>query len=141
MISLQDILEIENDEEILQFRCPKTGYLLWPFIRNFFIRFIMSDTLYETPLIPEQNPRRPWMFYVSTLRSFVHNALGWRDLSGEILISTAGKHVLRDGRYFNRVTDDFMLAAPHHTVVMEGLFPDGHWPFPRYERVFFDAPF
>jgi len=141
-LTLQDILEIENDEEILSFRCPETGYLLWPLIRNVFIRFIMSDLLYETPLISEERPPRPRSAYVSVLKACAHNMLKGRRLKGPILISSTGSHVLRDGRYFNRLSDHFALAAHEKTVTLEALlFTDWHWPFPRYnERVLFDTP-
>jgi len=141
MITLQDILEIENDEEILSFRCPETGYLLWPLIRNVFIRFIMSDLLYETPLISEERPPRPRSAYASVLKACAHNMLKGRRIKGPILISSTGSHVLRDGRYFNRLSDHFALAAHEKTVTLEALFTDWHWPFPRHnERVLFDAP-
>ena len=41
-LTLKDILEIENDEEILSFRCPVTRYLAWPLIRDNFYLFIMG---------------------------------------------------------------------------------------------------
>lgn len=141
MITLQDILEVENDEEILSFRCPETGYLLWPLIRNFFIRFIMSDFLYETPLISEHRSPRPRSAYLAVLKACAHNTLKGQDLKGPILISPAGGHVLRNGHYFNHLSDYFALAAQDRTVTFEALFTDWHWPFPRHnERVLFDAP-
>lgn len=138
---MQDILEIENDEEILSFRCPDTGYLLWPLIRNVFIRFIMSDMLYETPLLSKERAPRPRSAYVSVLKACVHNMLQRRRLRGPILISATGSHVLREGRYFNRLSDHFAFAAHEQTVTLEALFSDWHWPFPRHnERVLFDSP-
>lgn len=137
MITLKDILEIENDEEILSFRCPVTGYLLWPLIRNVFIRFIMSDMLYQTPLIPDRPVPRPVKAYVSVMKACVHNLLKGRRLKGPILISSSGSHVMRDGRYFNRLSDDFALVAPEKTVTLEELFSDWHWPFPRHNDTVF----
>ena len=140
-LSLRDILEIENSEEILNFRCPDTGYLLWPLIRNVFTRFIASDMLYETPLISEERAPRPWSAYVCVLKSCTRNLLKRKTLKGPILISASGSHILRDGRYFNRLSDHFALAAHGKTVTMEDLFTDWHWPFPRHnERVIFSAP-
>lgn len=141
MITLKDILEIENDEEILSFRCPVTGYLLWPLIRNTFIRFIMSDMLYETPLISENRSPRPLKAYASVVKAGIHNLFKGRRLKGQILVSSSGSHILLNGRYFNRLSDDFALAVPDKTVTLETLFTDWHWPFPRHnENVLFDAP-
>jgi len=140
-IALQEILEIENDEEILRFKCPETGYLLWPLIRNAFIRFVMSDMLYDTPLLSDQRTPRPQSAYLSVLKAFAHNSMRGRDIKGPILISSTGSHVLRNGRYFNRLSDHFALSAQDKTVTLESLFIDWHWPFPRHsERVLFDAP-
>ena len=141
-VSLRDILEIENEEEILSFRCPDTGYLLWPLMRNLFIRFIMSDMLYETPFISEERVPRPWSAYSSILKACAHNMLKGRRLKGPILISESGSHVLREGRYFSRLSDHFAFSAHEITVTLEALFfADWHWPFPRYnERVLFDSP-
>jgi hypothetical protein len=141
MITLQDILEIENDEEILSFKCPEAGYLLWPPIRNVFIRFVMSDLLYQVPLLSEERPSLPRKAYASVVKACAHNMLKGRILKGPILISATGSHVLRDGQYFNRLSDYFALAAHEKTVTLESLFIDWHWPFPRHnERVLFDAP-
>jgi hypothetical protein len=141
MITLQDILEIENDEEILGFKCPESGYLLWPPIRNVFIRFVISDLLYQTPLFSEECPSLPQKAYASVVKACAHNMLKRQMLKGPILISATGSHVLRDGQYFNRLSDHFAFAAHEKTVTLESLFIDWHWPFPRHnKRVLFDAP-
>ncbi len=141
MITLQDILEIENDEGILNFRCPETGYLMWPLIRDVFICFIISDLLYEVPLQSEQCTPRPQSAYLAVLKSCAHNILKGRDLKGSILISASGSHVLRNELYLNRLSDHFAFAAADKTITLEALFVDWHWPFPRYNnRVLFDAP-
>ena len=141
MITLNDILKIENDEEILSFKCPETGYLLWPLVRNVFIRLIRSDLHYEVPLVLEKRPARPLKAYTSVLRSFIHNVAKGRKLKGAVLLSSSGSHVIKDGRFFNRLSDHFALAAPEQSVTIESLFTDWHWPFPRHnDTVFFDSP-
>ncbi len=140
--TLQDILIIEDHPEILNFRCPDTGYLLWPLIRNTFTRFIVSDLLYETPLASDQRQPRPGKAAgLAILKTFVHNAIKG-NLRGDILISCTGAHILREGGlHFNRLSDDFALLLPEKTVTMEALFFDWNWPFPRINgKVLFDTP-
>lgn len=140
-LTLKDILEIENDEEILSFRCPVTGYLAWPLIRDIFYLFIMGDMLCGTLFSTDIPPKRPRKAYVSVVRASVLNTMKGRKLKGPILISSSGSHVLLEGRYFNRLSDHFAYAAHEKTVTLERLFSDWHWPFPRHnERVLFDAP-
>lgn len=140
-VTLQDILEIENDEEILSFKCPETGCLLWPLIRNLFIRFIKSDLHYDTPLISEKRPARPLKAYTTLFKVCAHNLIKGRKIKGPVLISSTGSHVMKDGRYFNRLSDHFAIAARDQTMTMESLFTDWHWPFPRHnDKVFFDSP-
>ncbi len=139
--TLQDILVIEDTPEILSFRCPDTGYLLWPLIRNVFIRFIMSDLLYETPIVSDQRQPRPRKAYLSVLKACAHNAIKGRQLRGDVLISSTGSHVLRDGLFFNRLSDHFAIAASDRTITMESLPIDWRWPFPRAnEKILFDSP-
>lgn len=141
VVSLRDILEIENDEEILSFRCPDTGYFLWPMMRNIFMRFIMSDMLYETPLVSERRNSCPFVAYGSILKAFAHNVLRGRTLKGPILISSYGNHVIKDGKYLNRLSDYFVFALYEKTVTFEALSTEWHWPFPRHnERVLFNSP-
>jgi len=139
--TLQDILVIEDTPEILSFRCPDTGYLLWPLIRNVFIRFIKSDLHYKEPLISDQRQPRPRKAYLSVLKACAHNAIKGRQLRGDVLISSTGSHVLRDGLFFNRLSDHFAIAASDRTITMESLPIDWRWPFPRAnEKVLFDSP-
>jgi len=139
--TLQDILVIEDTPEILGFRCPDTGYLLWPLIRNVFIRFIKSDLHYKEPLISDQRQPRPRKAYFSVLKACAHNAIKGRQLRGDVLIYSTGSHVLRDGLFFNRLSDHFAMAASDRTVTMESLPIDWRWPFPRVnEKLLFDSP-
>ncbi len=139
--TLQDILVIEDDLEILSYRCPDTGYLLWPLIRNTFIRFIKSDLHYKEPLISVQKSSHPLRAYTTILQACVHNIMQGCNLQGDILISSTGHHVIKDGLHFNRLSDHFALAVPNRTCTMESLPADWHLPFPRKnEKILFDSP-
>jgi len=87
--TLNDILAIENDANILKFKCPSTGHVLWPLIRNIFIRFVISDLVYsDAPIISTKRPNRNLADYGVLLRTFAHNASKSRHLRGPILISS-----------------------------------------------------
>ncbi|PIE69223.1 MAG: hypothetical protein CSA21_03635 [Deltaproteobacteria bacterium] len=139
--TLQDILIIEDDPKILSFRCPDTGYLLWPLLRDRFILLIMGDLLYDkTPIVYEEKSPRPPKAYVSILRACIHNLLKGRHHRSEICISSTGSHVVRDGLYFNRLSDEFALVADDRTITLEALPLDWKWPFPRINgKILFDT--
>jgi len=141
--TLNDILAIENDANILKFKCPSTGHVLWSLIRNIFIRFVISDLVYsDAPIISTKRPNRTLADYGVLLRTFAHNASKFGHLRGPILISSTASHIKTEGGYFNRLSDPFAMIFPEKTVTLESLFPgDWYWPFPRHnERILFDSP-
>lgn len=141
-ITLKDILEIENNSDILSFKCPETGYLLWPFIRNIFIRFIKQDALYKYDYVTIKKSTRPRKAFLYVFRAFAHN-LKNSHLSAPILISAPGGHQIltKEGKCFDPRSEIFALAVQSQTLLLQGRPSEWQWPFPRYnERVIFDAP-
>lgn len=132
--SLEMILEIENDKTFLDFRCTKTGYLLWPLVRNQFFRILISDLYYnEAPLITEPIKGR-YIKALKILPRVLFQNFSRRNLRGDILImGTGAGHFESDGLWFNRITDYFSLASPSNTVTYEGIL-DWHIPEPRHNE-------
>lgn len=132
--SLHDLLEIENDPAFLEFRCARTGYLLWPLARQQFLRQLISDLYYKhAPLLAPVGvvPARQALTALSKV--LIHN---WqrRRLHGDVLVlGTGAGSFLRDGRWFNRITDYLALASPADTVSIEGVV-DWHVPEPRWNE-------
>ena len=132
--SFAQLLEIENAPAFLAYRCPSSGALLWPLVRNQFFRQLISDLYYqEAPLVAAVPavPRRQAL--VSLSRVILHN-MGQRKMSGNILvIGTGAGSFLRDGLCFNRITDYLVQASPSDTVTVEGLV-DWSVPRPRWNQ-------
>lgn len=130
--SLEDLLQIENDSAFLQFHCPTTGLLLWPLARNLFLRQLISDLYYQqAPLLKPAPPLIRWRAITSLSRALRHNWLN-DGLKGEVLvIGTGAGHFLREGRWFNRITDYLVEVSPTNTVTIEGVV-DWHVPEPRW---------
>jgi hypothetical protein len=123
--SLAEILQVEDTEDILTFKAPG-GYLLWPLIRNIFLRFIIGDLVYSEPLASIVRPRRNPLGTTLLL-----NKLMWRNLhvkrSGDraVLIMATGTGLIRtDGKYFNRLSDHFALQKPKETLCFEDTYGD-----------------
>lgn len=140
-LSLADILQVEDDPAVLDIACPATGIPLWVLLRVPMVRTIMTDALYAAPMIgaPARLPRRQAAATLS--RSVLHNARHAPRARAQVLLMATGiGNTLREGRWFNRLSDHFAAAAPHDTLVVEDVF-DWRWPSPRHNpRVLYSAP-
>jgi hypothetical protein len=140
-ISLSDILRVEDDPELLDVRCEQTGIPLWVTVRFEFLRGIIVDRLYGSPMAAAAVPRLARlsgaMGKVLTLtRSMLHNRrwmLAHREKFPVMVVSSGARLAERQGRYVNCLSDYFIAAYQQHTVALESLF-DWHWPFPRHQR-------
>lgn len=132
--SLHDLLAIENDPEFLEFRCPTTGYLLWPLARQLFLRQLISDLYYgHAPLLAPVGPipRREALAVMPKV--LMHNLRRGKMHGDVLVIGTGAGNFRRDGRWFNRITDYLALASPADTVSIEGVV-DWHVPDPRWNN-------
>lgn len=143
-LSLRDLLLIEDDPALLDFRCGITELPLWSQIRVALFRMMMSDLLYGVRLTGASNAAKSWTRATTTmLRSLTHNAL---QLSGEgkyarICITSDGvADQWVDGQWFNRLSDYFVAAKPADSLVLADHF-EWRWPFPRHhDRLVLHAP-
>jgi hypothetical protein len=142
MMNLQEILVVENDPTFLDFKCPKTGYLLWPLIRQEFIQFITSDLLYKSaPLISLNRSIAYPKALPSLLKAEYHNLVTSRRAKGNVLLMASGAGLfLKDGKWFNRLSDYFAFVSPSETLVLEDFF-NWHVPYPRHnQKIIYHAP-
>ncbi len=140
-LSLADMLEVENDSAILELRCPDTGIPLWVLLRIPFLRSIMSDALYSVPMVVPASGIPKVAAMLALGRAIPHNRTVLRRPRAEVLIAATGVGtILRDGLWFNRLSDHFASANPGQTLAIEDLFA-WRWPFPRVNRrVLISAP-
>ncbi len=132
--SLVQLIEIENDPTFLDFRCPRTGLLLWPLVRNQFFRQLISDLYYQqAPLIADVPPVPRGQALGALARVLGHNVRKG-SLRGDVLVvGTGAGHFQREGRWFNRITDYLVQESPVDTVTVEGVI-DWHVPNPRWNQ-------
>jgi hypothetical protein len=144
--TLQDILRIEDSVDIASICCPETGIPMWTTIRSLFLRLIKGDLLYSVPLLSGggsvgSGSRLSQMQMIA--RAFAHNALRIQApdrMYSIALMATGARLFVRDGNFFNGLSDYFVSAAPEHTLVIEDLF-GSQWPFPRqYSNVMIQTP-
>lgn len=143
-LTLDDLLQIEDDALVPELQCPVTGIPLWSQVRVHFIRMAMTDLLYGTTLTGTSNSKVPRSRAVSFMsRALLRNA-GMR-LSGssraDICLMTDGiANQWREGRRFNRLTDYFVSCHPQRTLTVEDHF-EWRWPLPHGPgRVYFHTP-
>lgn len=143
-ITLAELLVVEDDAALLEFRCADTGILLWPLVRTVFFRMAMSDFMYGTPLDGSVSRGVPISRAIATLsRSILHNlclsVTGQHRAAVCIMSSGVGNQSV-EGLLLNRLSDHFALAWPSQTVTVEEHF-HWIWPWPRHNpRVVLHAP-
>lgn len=138
-VTLQDILQIEDCKEILEFSCPDTGIPLWSTMRVPFLRLVMRDLLFAAPLVDSYSGRG----FFSTLRlgamasrALAHNIFGFKATQVQhpiVVMATGVRLIQMDGHYFNTLSDYFVASAPDITCVIEEMF-QSKWPFPRHHN-------
>jgi hypothetical protein len=140
-LTLDEILQVEDDESLLDFACDESGDLLWPIIRIQFIRFILSDLLYGTPLVATEKHHPYGHALVTLIKGSMRNVYHRREAKSPIMLMGTGVgNFLLDNRWFNRLTDHFVFVHPTRTCTVEDFF-EWRWPFPRHNpNVFFHAP-
>lgn len=143
-VSLQDLLLVEDDASILDFRCNATGIPLWTQVRSMVFRMMISDICFTAAMDGKANAGVPASQALATMsRSMLHNLrfqLGGRCRADVCLVATGLGNQLLDGKWLNRLSDYFALACSSETIVIEGHF-EWMWPLPRHnERVMYHAP-
>lgn len=142
MMNLKEILAVEDDATFLDFKCPETGYLLWPLIRQEFIQSIISDLVYKSAPLISLNRNVNYPKALSGLfKAKCHNFWVGGSARGDVLLMASGAGlILRDGKWFNRLSDYFAFANPEETLVLEDFF-NWNWPYPREnKKVIYHAP-
>jgi len=140
--TLAELLTIENDPAILEHRCPDTGLLTWPLLRNQFLRALASAMYYPgTQVIAPPAPGRYRRALAALPKTLWANGQRWSAMRGDILVMASGAgHFQRDGGSFNRITDYFALESIDDTVTVEGLMDWRVPPNPCNHRTYYFLP-
>ena len=119
---LKDLLEIENDGEMLSFRCPDTAIPLWSLIRGRLHRMILGDYFYGGSLTGGWDADKKQInikLAATVSKAFIHNAYQIQTLNQgyPVLIMATGARIIKnDGLYFNCLSDYFVAAAQNQTL-------------------------
>jgi hypothetical protein len=121
MYSLQEILEIENDEKILSFYYNSTDLLMWPTVRTIVLRSLIDQLVFKKTLCaqPISNDFSLLKRIKCGVGSFLSN-IPFLYKSPEIVFLNSGiTNILRGQKYYNRVTDDFAGAFEAESLLLE----------------------
>jgi hypothetical protein len=140
-VTLAEVLAIEDDPTIFEHRCATTGLLVWPLLREQFLRSLITPLFYQGSLAGPPPPGRYRRAISALPKALWANARRWRQLRGDILIMASGAgHFQRSSRSFNRITDYFAMESIEHTVTIEGLM-DWQVPVNRLnEKAYYFLP-
>lgn len=141
--SLQPLLAIEDEARLDEFVCTHTGLPLWPLVRVAFLRDILSELLYDTPIAGASSAHQARAAQLANwLRTSRWNAKKIKALAPAPLLLTTNtvSDEWREGKRFNRLSDPFSLLAPGLAITLLDQY-DWTWPLPRAdERILFNAP-
>lgn len=132
---LRELLKIEEDGELLEYRITEYNLPLWLFIRSDLIHFYLPQKIFgiENPHVhvdPFKLPLRKKLDYI--LKTLIKNP--FRAQQKDILIFGAGiNNSLRDGYYYNRLYDPFWSRLGEQIQVLESSYKF-YYPTPRFNN-------
>ncbi len=129
-VGLSRLLDLEDDPALLELRCPSTGVLAWPAIRQDVFRLLIGDHFYPNePLINLAHRPNPRRLVTGAVRASIHNVWHAPKRSDVLIISNGSGLIPRVGRSFNRYTDYFAGSLGDRAWLVESLYADV-WPRP-----------
>jgi len=136
-----EILAVEDDARLVEFKTSEGRFLLWPLVRNWVLRSLIEAQLNVPWTRTESDRRRPVGFATAVARSLLHNAAKGKTSGSVMVMGSGAGNILENGLIFNRLSDHFISTAPDITIAVEDLF-GVEWPFPRKnEAVLLSSPF
>jgi hypothetical protein len=119
--NLAVLLQVENDNDLLEYSCPETGLPVWPLIRVQVLRAIMSDWLFNsTSLLSFSKNRNFRKLAKDTALSAIHNFTNNVDRHRDILIQSTGLgNYVNEGITRDRLVGYFSEVMPERTIVYQ----------------------
>ena len=124
-VTLQDLLEIENENSILDFMLPTSDVPVWLFIRCEFFRSIIEELFYSGSnfLVSTHNASR-FRAAKAVVGSLCHNFIHRGTKAKISIFSSASGFLCSSGDWLNRLSDLFALQYPDQSLVLEDI---SHW--------------
>ncbi len=128
---LDDILSrLESDNQILEFKVGKEGFLLWPFVRH----SILLHLIYHNRGLSWQAQNSPLSAkekFLNIFYSVYYSPYRLVFKKRDVLYFNSGiGNYLKEGTYHNRLVDDFYSIFPKESALIETL-RNGKATFPR----------
>lgn len=143
MLSLNEILEIENTPDILEFTFQDSDILMWPTIRHVTLRIIMDYEIRANDFLAQINVKQDVNRFdqiCCVVRGLIHN-MRFVSVDPDIVIFSSGINNLNiDNKYINRIADHLALCYPDSSLIVENPFNWKH-PKPRANKeTVFESP-
>ncbi len=118
---LAALLQVENDNDLLDFTCTETGLSVWSLIRVSVLRTIMSDWLFKSAPLSSIGKKRNYRKLarnaaLSAMHNVTFNVVGQRDI---LIQSTGLGNFLHAGITRDRLVGYFSEAMPERTLVLQ----------------------
>lgn len=119
--SLNILLQIEDDNELIGLTCRATGLAVWPLIRVPLLRTIMSDWLFKSEPLSSLGSNVAFIDLakkaaISSIHNFGYKANQQRNI---LIQSTGLGNYYHDGLINDRLVGYFTAALPNRTLVYQ----------------------
>ena len=121
MLVLKKILEIENNQEIYNYKFEFDNILMWPFVRYRLYRILFNKYYKFSSLKVKKKKGKDCINnipYIST--TIINNPFRYFFKKYDILMFCTGiTNIKKDNKYFNRVSDYFAFINKNKTLLIE----------------------
>lgn len=138
-ITLQDILRIEEDLDVVNIVCPNTDILVWPLIRIEVIRHVIWSLLYDQPADhPEVSMLSLGRIALQLSNSIIHNMGVGKITPSQVQIHCTGEGSYISGQVLDdRIVGDVARACPGRVNIYQQapkshLSVNSNYGFVRY---------
>jgi hypothetical protein len=133
---MNDLLEIENNPSLFEYKFPKYNFHLWPIVRFYLLQRCIEEKLNVKD--PWDVPQKISLFNLIKylLFSFLYIPLRLISHFPILIFGTDISNILKNGTYFNRLNEHFAMEYDRDTLVIESS--DRHsYHRPKKRRTFY----
>lgn len=138
--AINRMFEIENDANLIKFKTEDEIPVYFMGKHYLMYQVVMPEiTHLKHPSTGDRRINKNAFLFL--IKTFFHNVFYSRNIKfSEIVFYSSTRHIIIDGKYFNRYTDFYTDIDSHCMGTIEQTAMDWTWPYPRHnDNVIYDG--